>query len=208
MEYLGSVGSVGSTPLFVMAPSLIPSFPSPENLCFWQMKSLLIAQFSTYKHRTRFIVKRKQVRIEVYRYTTYTFLFFIFKLMKIFFHVKNMRISKKSLNFIVHYNCTEFILPYTYLYTKCNDIFKFSVSLKLNEEQIFLGAPPRHRFIFYSSFSLWFIENRHKQKHFLEVDLHVLFITFFSKMCNKQNLFHSVVPFKPLKSSVRIYYKV
>ena len=44
--------------------------------CFLSLKSLLPSQFSTYKHWTRFNVKRKQVWIEVYGYTTCTSVIF------------------------------------------------------------------------------------------------------------------------------------
>ena len=39
---------------------------SPGKWRFRSLKSLLLAQFSTYKYRTRFIVKRKEMRIEKY----------------------------------------------------------------------------------------------------------------------------------------------
>ena len=80
---------------------------SPWKLCFQSLKSLLLAHFLTYKYQTRFIVKRKQVRIKVYGYTAFTELFF--------FHIKNMRISKNSQNFIVHYNFTKHKKPYKYM---------------------------------------------------------------------------------------------
>ena len=40
--------------------------PSPEKWRFPALKSLLLPQFSTYRHRTGFILKRKQVRITNY----------------------------------------------------------------------------------------------------------------------------------------------
>ena len=39
---------------------------TPEKWYFQSLQSLLLPQFSTYRHRTRFIVKRKQVRITNY----------------------------------------------------------------------------------------------------------------------------------------------
>ena len=40
--------------------------PSPEKSCFRSLHGKLLPQFSTYMHRTGFIVKRKQVRITNY----------------------------------------------------------------------------------------------------------------------------------------------
>ena len=44
-------------------------------------------------------------------------------------------------------------------------------------------------FIFYNMFFLRLTENLHEQKHFLKHLLHVLFISFFCEMYNKEKLF-------------------
>ena len=55
-------------------------------------------------------------------------------------------------------------------------------------------SAPKRRFILHSSFSSRLTENLHKQKHFSKYDLHVLFISFFSEMYNKKNIYHSTIP--------------
>ena len=50
---------------------------------------------------------------------------------------------------------------------------------------------PQTPVYFYNSFSLRLTENLHEQKH----DLHVLFISFFSKMYNNENY---LPPYGPL----------
>ena len=41
-----------------------------------------------------------------------------------------MRISKNFLKCIIYYNLTNNIILHTYIFTKCNDEFKFTISLK------------------------------------------------------------------------------
>ena len=50
-------------------------------------------------------------------------------------------------------------------------------------------SAPKRLFIFYNSFYLRLTENLYEQKHFLKHDLHVLFISFFSKMYNKKIIY-------------------
>ena len=59
--FMPSIGSlcVGSFYLFIF----LPYSCSPEKWHFPALKSLLLPQFSTYRHWTGFIVKRKQVHI-------------------------------------------------------------------------------------------------------------------------------------------------
>ena len=52
-----------------------------------------------------------------------------------------------------------------YIYTKCNDNFKITVSLK-SYEKVFCMSAPKSLFIFYNSFSLCSTENFHNLKHF------------------------------------------
>ena len=89
------LGSVGPNPLFAMPPFRIPIPPLSWENAFSVTEKPTPAQFSTYDHRTRFIVKRKRVRIEVYVYIG------IFFVNHFFFHVKNIKIWNKSLNMIV-----------------------------------------------------------------------------------------------------------
>ena len=64
---------------------------SPEKWRFPALKSLLLPQFSTYRHRTGFIVKRKQVRIT--NYLGLPIIFFIFKVA--YFAPKKYALFKK-----------------------------------------------------------------------------------------------------------------
>ena len=66
---------------------------------------------------------------------------------------------------------------------------------KIQGGEAFSVDPPKALYFLCNSFSLRLRENLHKQKHFLK-GVHVLFITFFSKMCN----FFFIVnyPLKPL----------
>ena len=50
-------------------------------------------------------------------------------------------------------------------------------------------SAPKRLFIFYNSFSLWLTEYLHEQKYFLKQDLHVLFVSFFFRMYNKEQIF-------------------
>ena len=55
--------------LHIIVRDACPSLPSlrcPENWRFWSLRSLLLAQFSTHKHPTMFITKRKEVGTEKY----------------------------------------------------------------------------------------------------------------------------------------------
>ena len=54
----------------------------PEKSCFQWLQSLLLPQFSTYWHRTGFIVQRKQVRIPNYLGIPIIFFFFLNALQK------------------------------------------------------------------------------------------------------------------------------
>ena len=70
---------------------------SPEKLQFPALKSLRLSQFSTYRHRTGFIAKRKQVRIQEYLeipINVVIFFFFFFKVA--YFAPKNTSFQKNS----------------------------------------------------------------------------------------------------------------
>ena len=63
---------------------------SPGNWRFRSLQSKFLPQFSTYRHRTGFIVKRKQVRIEKYIGKPINLTVF-FSLFKVFFVRKDIR---------------------------------------------------------------------------------------------------------------------
>ena len=74
----------------------LPYNCSPEKWRFLALKWPLLPQFSTYRHRTGFIVKRKQVQRFIYKLVKKNI---IFKA-AYFAKKKNMRFSKNSLKFI------------------------------------------------------------------------------------------------------------
>ena len=106
---------------------------SPEKLRFRSLHSLLLPQFSTYRLRTGFNVKKKQVRMPNYFRIPINFKVFFDKFLKLFVLPKNTCISKNSIKFIIHLK-NIYIIEHTYIFTKCNDNFKFSISLKSDEE--------------------------------------------------------------------------
>ena len=88
---------------------------------------------------------------------------------------------------------------YTYTLTKCNDIFKFLISLKINSVKTFLAVPPKLVYFL----SLVFVTVNRKsswRKTFPRmIDLYILSIHFFSKIYNKIHLFK---PYDPLKQGL------
>ena len=83
------------------------------------------------------------------------------------------------------------ICNYTYIFTKCNDIFKFYISLRLNGVKTFIAVTPQTGLFsiarFFNSSQKIFTN----KNIFSKVDLHILFTTFFSKLYNKQkSIFH------------------
>ena len=112
---------------------------SPEKSCFRSLQSLLLPQFSTYRHQTGFIVKRKQTGA-YYQLSlnTYKFVKIKCKILKVVYFVqKNMCISNNSIKFIIIFFQKE-IIRHTYIFIKCIDNFKFSISLKSYEEFAYL----------------------------------------------------------------------
>ena len=116
-----SMPSIGS----LCVPSIHLFFLSynhyPEKWHFLSLKSLLLLQFSTYRHPTGFIVKRKQVRITNY-------LGILINCLK-----KKLKLLKKCEFKNIRFFFKE-IIRHTYICTKCNDNFKFIISLKSYEE--------------------------------------------------------------------------
>ena len=113
---------------------------APEKWRFWSLQSLLLVQFSTYRQRTGFIVKRKQVHMPNW------FLISINLKKYIHFYIwlicpKNMCISKNSIKFII-ISFQKMSNGHMYICTKGNDNFKFLISLKSYEEYAFPWVPP------------------------------------------------------------------
>ena len=74
---------------------------SPEKWHFGSLQSLLLPQFSTYRHRTGFIVKRKQVRIQESIRQNYKLVCFCYKFLKLFILQKKKWVSKNFIKFII-----------------------------------------------------------------------------------------------------------
>ena len=101
------------------------------------------------------------------KYLGIPILFFL-QILKLFIlPPKNTWISKNSIKFIILFFFIKKLFQHTYICTKCNENFKFSIS-KILWGVVFCLNAPKRRFIFYNSFCLWLTENLHKQKHFLE----------------------------------------
>ena len=83
----------------------------------------------------------------------------------------------------IYYIWKKFIAIYVYIFTKRNNYFKFSISLKSYEEESFPRVPQNA-----SLFSLRSTEIFTNKKKFSKGDIHVLLRTFFSKMYNKKHL--------------------
>ena len=127
--FMPSIGSlcVGSSYILIF----LPYNRSLEKWHFLALKILLLPQFSTYRHWTGFIVKRKQVRITNYIGLPINCLKKNYKILKLFlWPQKNAHCSKNSLKFIINFFLKKNVIGHTYIYTKCNDNFKFTISLK------------------------------------------------------------------------------
>ena len=96
---------------------------SPEKWRFRSVQSLLFLQFSTYMHRTGFIVKKKQVDIKNYLGIPKNrdFFFSIFKV--VYFATQKDALFKKLDIFFFFFQ--KDIMGQTYLCTKCNYNIKF-----------------------------------------------------------------------------------
>ena len=104
---------------------------SPEKWCFRSLQSLLLRQFSTYRHRTGFIVKRKQVCMQKLSRNTYKLVRFFLPIFKVIYFTPQKK-TCNSENSIKTFFLKSIL--HMYICTKCNDNFKFSISLKSHEE--------------------------------------------------------------------------
>ena len=179
--FMPSIGSscVGYFYLFIF----LSYNHSPEKWRFPALKSLLLPQFLTYRHRTGFIVKRKQVRITNYLGLPINWLK---KNQSYLFCEKNTRCSKNSLKCIIQLFFQKEIIGHTYICIKCNDNFKFIISLK-SYENLLTTPSVFNKYIF--SFRKIFTNKYIFSKH----DLHVLFISLFSKMYNKKIIYRKTI---------------
>ena len=117
---------------------------------------------------------------------TSKFVFFFSKLLKLLFlPQKNTRISKNSIKFIINFFFQKEIIGHMYIFTTCIDNFKFTISLKSYEEEAFEWVPQK-TFLFSITCFLYGWQKIFTNKNiFSKHDWHVLFISFFSKMYNK-----------------------
>ena len=76
-----------------------------------------------------------------------------------------MQISKNCLKFIIQFFFHKDIIGHTYICTKCNNNFKFTLSLTVNGAKTFLAVPP-NACLFSITHFLQLTENLHEQKHF------------------------------------------
>ena len=107
---------------------------SPEKWHFPVLKSLLHPQFSIYRHQTRFIVKRKQVRITNYLSLSINWFLKSYKFLKLVILLKKIALFKKFPKIYYSIFFQNEIIGHMYICTKCNDNFKFTISLKSWEE--------------------------------------------------------------------------
>ena len=84
------------------------------------------------------------------------------------------------------------IIGHTYTCNKCNDNFKFTLSLTLNGAKTFLAVPTNACLFSITPFLYGWQKILTNKNIFQKHDLHVLFIAFFCKMYNKENLFTTV----------------
>ena len=136
-----SIGSlcVGSFYIFIF----LPYNHSPEKSHFPALKRYQHPQFSTYRHRTGFIMKRKQVRISLCDALPLNWLVFFILILKVaYFGPKKFAVFKNFPKIYLWFFFQNPALKYTYLWTICNDNFKLTLSLKLNGVVSFIAVPP------------------------------------------------------------------
>ena len=175
---------------FLLFVIFLPYNHSPEKWNFPALKRHQTPQFSTYRHRTGFIVKRKQVRIIPYIMEPLNWLKKKKKNLKLLILAKTNAIFKK-IHRIYFWICFhKYIWNYTYICTICNDNFKFTISLKLKGLMPFIAVPPNACLFSITCFLYSWQKIFTNKNIFSKHDLHVLFISFFSKMYNKKLLFN------------------
>ena len=132
----------------------------------------------------------------------YKFVLFFYKFLKfLILPLKNIRISKNSQKFIINFFSQRQLgirkKTIFSLCTKCNDNFKFTISLKLNGAKDFIAVPPNACLFSITPFLYGWQKIFTNKNIFSKHDLHVLFISFFSKINNKKHLSN----YRPLKKT-------
>ena len=124
--FMPSIGSLCAVSFYSFI--FLPYNRSPKKWHFSVLKRILLPQFSTYRHRTGFNVKRKQVRITNYLGLPINlYLYFFFSSCS--FCSKKYALFKKFPKIYSFFFQKE-IIGHTYICTKCIDNFKFTISLK------------------------------------------------------------------------------
>ena len=100
---------------FLLFSHFLPYNHSPEKWNFPALKRHQTPQFSTYRHRAGFIVKRKQVRIILYIMEPLNWCFF-FLIFKVAYFGKKTRFSKNSSIFFWFFFLGIYIGLYVYMY--------------------------------------------------------------------------------------------
>ena len=188
-----SIGSlcVGCFYIFIF----LPYNPSPEKWHFPALKRYQRPQFSTYRHRTGFIMKRKQVHISPCDCLPLNLLVFFILILKFaYFGTKKYAILKKFPKIYLWSFFQNPALKYTYICTICNDNFKLMLSLKLNGVVSFIAVPPNACLFSITRFLYSWQKIFTNKNIFSKDDLHVLFISFFSKMYKKTFIYHRMIP--------------
>ena len=127
-------------------------------------------------------------------FTFKLYFFFILILKVAYFGTKNYAIFKKFPKISLWIFFQNSALKYTYIYTICNDNFKFTLSLKLNCGISFIAVPPNACLFSITRFLYSWQKIFTNKNIFSNHDLHVLFISFFSKIDNKKLIFHRTIP--------------
>ena len=114
------------------------------------------------------------------------------KLVSFFFFFKLLILPQKNMIFKKFYTfffSWIYIELYVYIYTICNDNFKFTLSLKLKGWISFIAVPPNAGLFSITRFLYGWQKIFSNKNIFSKHDLHVLFISFFSKMYIKKLVF-------------------
>ena len=123
---------------------------------------------------------------------TYKLVIVLKKKIKLFIFRKKIRLFKRfpKIYYVFNFFQKE-IIGHTYICTKCNDNFKFTISLKSFDES-FAWVPPNPCLFFITNFLYGWQKIFTNKNSFSKHYLHVLFISFFCKMYNKEKLFMAV----------------
>ena len=115
--------------------------------------------------------------------------FFFFK---VAYFVKKKRTFPKILKTLLFIFFQKEIIGHMYICAKCNDNFKFTISLKSYQELSFAWVPLNACLFSITCFLYGWQKIFTNKNIFSKHDLCVLFISFFCKMYNKEKLFTAV----------------